>query len=289
MQHHRLLGSFMAALGLGGLLALAGCQGGVGSINTGGDSTGSLLSSDNGTLAVATSSYLVLDLDAGTYTTRTDLPEIASDTAYQGRLMAFKRVSGNGADYFVGTAEVTQGQWSRLVQSTDSAALKAPWTSVLDLVSAAGSPAQGSAMPAFNMSYVDAAAVVNGYNSRKGTKLGFPTAAQWRFACSAGSAGTYSWGDASDRTTVAPRAAVAPTQDGVKGPRSAYGRLPNAFGLYDMHGNVWEWTAGGTAALGGSWYDGLALARISNQLGAAEGVVDTEGHPLIGLRLIIQP
>ena len=60
-----------------------------------------------------------------------------------------------------------------------------------------------------------------------------PTEEEWEFACRAGTTTAYNWGDRwdDDKANVGSH---MPT------PVAKY--APNAWGLYDMHGNVWEWT-----------------------------------------------
>ena len=106
-----------------------------------------------------------------------------------------------------------------------------------------------------------------------------PTDAQWEYACRAGSLTAYAWGDAAD-TRLANMAQSVGQTTPVK-------RYPsNAWGLYDMHGNVWEWcaddqrsfadrpevdplggTEGGARVLrGGAWNDRAARARAAYRL-----------------------
>jgi serine/threonine-protein kinase len=114
----------------------------------------------------------------------------------------------------------------------------------------------GADLPADSVSWVDAVDWC-----RRNT-LRLPSEAEWEYACRAGTATRFSSGDA-DRTlagfaNVADRSLSTDTgaaphrdrtgwtytreiEDGHAGPAPAGRFLPNPFGLFDMHGNLWEW------------------------------------------------
>ncbi|MDS4014708.1 MAG: formylglycine-generating enzyme family protein [Candidatus Accumulibacter sp.] len=64
-----------------------------------------------------------------------------------------------------------------------------------------------------------------------------PTEAEWEYACRAGSTTLYSFGD--DAAALGDYAWYA--QNSRHSLQPVAGKLPNAWGLYDLHGNVWEW------------------------------------------------
>ena len=87
--------------------------------------------------------------------------------------------------------------------------------------------------------------------------LDLPTEAQWEYACRAGTTTIYSYGDAAngDYMWYYDNSAVGSTRQ----THTVGTRKPNAWGLYDMHGNVWEWcldrSSSGSYRMrrGGSW------------------------------------
>ena len=74
------------------------------------------------------------------------------------------------------------------------------------------------------------------YLSRSGYRL--LTEAEWEYACRAGTTTTYSWG--TDQTLSARYAWSVSNSNGINWPVGSL--CPNGFGLFDMHGNVAEWT-----------------------------------------------
>ncbi|MCX6545173.1 MAG: formylglycine-generating enzyme family protein [Acidobacteria bacterium] len=115
-----------------------------------------------------------------------------------------------------------------------------------------------------------------------------PTEAEWEYACRAGTSTAYGLGDqleARDANfNASPGEQVTPGS-GAYRTRPVGSFAPNAWGLHDMHGNVWEWTndfygpydaqadvdprgpqAGTTRVIrGGSWYFDAASARCAQR------------------------
>src|SRR5262245_31864682 len=87
--------------------------------------------------------------------------------------------------------------------------------------------------PVTQVSWNDAGAFCKWLSQQQGVEYRLPTEAEWEFACRAGSAGRYSFGNAGDvkKWIVSSQSNLEPVGS----------RLPNAFGLFDMEGNAWEW------------------------------------------------
>jgi len=86
-----------------------------------------------------------------------------------------------------------------------------------------------------------------------------PTEAQWEYACRAGSTTQYCFGD--DETRLGDYAWYDANSDGKTHPVGQ--KKPNAFGLYDMHGNVWEWCE--------DWLDVYEAKAVTNPTGPTTG------------------
>ncbi|NOS88745.1 MAG: SUMF1/EgtB/PvdO family nonheme iron enzyme [Methylococcaceae bacterium] len=91
--------------------------------------------------------------------------------------------------------------------------------------------------PVINVSWQDAADYAAWLSAQTGKTYRLPTEAEWEYACRAGTDSRFYWGDSEQQTTD-----YAWFRDNADGKSHPVGeKRPNAWGLYDMAGNVWEW------------------------------------------------
>ncbi|MCY2991294.1 MAG: SUMF1/EgtB/PvdO family nonheme iron enzyme [Planctomycetota bacterium] len=137
---------------------------------------------------------------------------------------------------------------------------------------------QGEDHPVVNVSWNDAVAFCEWLSRTEGTSYRLPTEAEWEYACRAGTRTRYQQGDDPEGlyevANVADATAKAkfPKWSGVIAGHDGYvftapvgSYRANGFGLYDMHGNVFEWCA--------DWYDAEYYGKSPSEdpPGAASG------------------
>ena len=116
--------------------------------------------------------------------------------------------------FYMGKYEVTQDQWQAVMGSNPSST-------------------KGTKLPVTNVSWNDCQDFIKKLNAKTNGGYRLPTEAEWEYACRAGSKTVYSFGDSIIKGDA---------NYGPGGKSVAVGSYkPNAFGLFDMHGNVWEW------------------------------------------------
>ncbi|HMT57678.1 MAG TPA: formylglycine-generating enzyme family protein [Ottowia sp.] len=141
--------------------------------------------------------------------------------------------------------------------------------------------AQTDEHPVVNVTWNDAVAMARWLSEREGVTYRLPTEAEWEYAARAGSRTRYPAGDdpqvllrtanTFDRETALRwprwRAQAGAGSDGHAFTAPVGSHAPNAFGLYDMIGNVWEWCA--------DWYgeDYYARSPTDDPAGPASGKV----------------
>ncbi|MCK5186398.1 MAG: formylglycine-generating enzyme family protein [Deltaproteobacteria bacterium] len=150
--------------------------------------------------------------------------------------------------YYLGKYEVTQEQW-REVMGTNPSSFK------------------GDDLPVEQVSWNDAQDFVRKLNAREGTdKYRLPSETEWEYAARAGTTTRYSFGndesDLGDYAWYSDNPGSKTHQVGQK--------QPNPWGLYDMHGNVWEWVQDrshssydGAPTDGSAWESGSSVYRSS--------------------------
>ncbi len=192
--------------------------------------------------------------------------------------------------FYMGVYEVNQGQY-RAIMGRNPSHFKGD-----------------DEMPAESMSWEDATAFCRKLSEKSGHKVRLPTEAEWEYACRAGTTTPYAFGSTIS-TDFANYNGNHVYGDGVAGVNRkmpvSVGSLKraNPWGLYDMHGNLWEWCNskrmdypyraddgreehGGTTARmmrGGCWYDRPFMCRSAFRLSRAS---DQRYH-LTGFRVAV--
>ncbi|MDO4569587.1 MAG: SUMF1/EgtB/PvdO family nonheme iron enzyme [Planctomycetia bacterium] len=119
--------------------------------------------------------------------------------------------------------------------------------------------------PVANVSWNDAVAFCAWLGRKIEKEVGLPKAEQWEHACQAGTESEFYWGSDPESAVqfenvadaslaqIFPDWATICADDGVAFAAPVASYRPNAWGLFDMHGNVREWCAA-SAIRGGSWF-----------------------------------
>jgi len=143
--------------------------------------------------------------------------------------------------FYMGMYEVTQKQWESVMGSNPSSRNKDP------------------NLPVTNVSWQDCQEFIKKLNENMKVDYRLPTEAEWEYACRAGTKTAYSFGD--NITKI--KGIIIDAN--IHGDRiKAVGSYnPNAFGLYDMHGNVWEWCE--------DWYGGYQAGSVMDPKGPGTG------------------
>ena len=137
--------------------------------------------------------------------------------------------------FFMGKYPVTQKQW-RAIASLHK--------SHYDLESDP-SYFQGNQRPVEQISWYEAVEFCQRLSQATGRKYRLPTEAEWEYACRAGTTTPFHFGqtitlELANYTALSTYAQEPPGK--ARGKTTPVGSFPpNAFGLYDLHGNVWEW------------------------------------------------
>jgi hypothetical protein len=164
----------------------------------------------------------------------------------------------------IGKYEVTQGQWKAVMGNNPS-----------DFTGC------GDNCPVEQVSWDDVQQFIHKLNQMTGQRYRLPTQDEWYAACQAGGHSKYCGSDSIGT--------VAWYEDNSGGSSHPVGqKQPNAWGLYDMSGNVWEWTSSckeGDCSQrefrGGSWNIWPAYARSTRRiLGATTDLSDYLGFRL---------
>ncbi len=160
---------------------------------------------------------------------------------------------------------------------------------------------RGPTLPADNVSYAHAINFIN----KLGIDARLPTPTEWEYAARAGSREPYAgtgrpsdiawfWNEASTEGGMNVRILNELETDRSTTPRSTHPvkqKLPNAFGLYDMQGNVWEWCSGTSPGQsrelhplrGGSWISIPQSCRAARETWLP---IETQSWN-IGVRIVI--
>ena len=160
----------------------------------------------------------------------------------------------------------------------------------------------GFDVPVRRVRWTDAKAYCAWKTKREGVTYRLPTEAEWEYACKAGNNGKYCFGN--DEAVFGEYAWYAQNAEGVT--HDVGTKKPNAWGLYDMHGNVWEWCSDhyvetyentprdgsaykiqsekGRVLRGGSWNGSAQNSRCTSRINLGSG----GRNYFVGFRVLIE-
>ncbi len=134
--------------------------------------------------------------------------------------------------FWLGVHPVTQAQWQAVMGANPSRF-------------------RGDDLPVERISWGDAVAFCEALGKREGKSYRLPTEVEWEYACRAGTTTMFHFGDrlTSRQANYKQSISYNYTEDNLQISRGVFrekttpvgGFPPNAWGLFDMHGNVWEW------------------------------------------------
>jgi formylglycine-generating enzyme required for sulfatase activity len=143
--------------------------------------------------------------------------------------------------FYMGKYPVTQGQW-QVVMGANPSQFK------------------NRKHPVENVSWEDAHTFIERLNRRQGCDdYRLPTEAEWEYACRAGSTASFPWGN--DEHKLAEHAWYFGNSGQMTHPVGE--KTPNAWGLHDMLGNVWEWVQ--------DWYGEYENGPVTDPAGPPTG------------------
>ena len=142
--------------------------------------------------------------------------------------------------FYIGRHEITQAQWKAVMGY-------------------ALSNSKGFDHPAVGIRWAVAVEFCKKLSEREFETFRLPTEAEWEYACRAGSMTIYSFGDVS--SSLDQHAWFNSNSSHSTHPVGQ--KKPNAFGLHDMHGNVWEWCC--------DWYDDYLEDSTVDPTGPMDG------------------
>ncbi|MEX0324036.1 MAG: formylglycine-generating enzyme family protein [Puniceicoccaceae bacterium] len=160
-----------------------------------------------------------------------------------------------------------------------------------------------SDLPVETVSWLECQEFLRRLNLARNGLFRFPTEAEWEYACRAGTNTAFWWGNTTENWKAYDYAWVNSRSFAMT--HSVGSKTPNAWGLHDMSGNVWEWCSDWYAPYsadavenpkgpshgyekvfrGGSFYDFAVSARSGNR---HRHEID-RGYPAIGLRVVWEP
>jgi len=161
-------------------------------------------------------------------------------------------------DYWLGKTEVTQAQWQKIMGNKELHPKKP-------------SPFRNSNpdYPIVSVSYFDIELFLDKLNELSiEYQFRLPTEAEWEYACRAGTKTPFSFGEILNDSLANYNSKII-SKYTIKGsflesPAPVGSYPPNQWGIYDMHGNVWEWVS--------DWYAApYTTDKVANPTGPNEG------------------